>query len=113
MTPNSINEACCFKQSSLQQTFYLLRQGHPSLALAVQNIIAHSKLSLLPEQHDEAIEMSLEAEMVSDIICSLSDIGDQACHSDNQSEQQLITLRTVLLEWLVYAQQFLADEAVE
>lgn len=91
----------------LQQTFALLRYEYPSLALTVQNLTASTHALAQPKQR---IAINLEATIVSEIINALSEIGDQACEDKHCSKERLIEIRAVLLEWLIYAQQFLVDE---
>lgn len=110
MPPHSVTQAHYFEHNCLQQTFCLLRQEYPSLALIVQNVITTSSKRQSPDQNNKTIAVTLAATDISDIVYSLSAIGDQACQNKSQSKEQLAIIQEVLREWLSYAQHFLRDE---
>ena len=99
-----------FDPQFLRQTFTLLRYEYPSLALIVQNLITSTQQSAPDSRSTQLIAINLEARTVSEIINGLSEIGDRACEDESYSKDNLIEIRAVLLEWLLYAQQFLIDE---
>ena len=93
---------CC-----LEFSFQLLREQHPTLALAIQNLTAEARLKQLANSDDKLLALDLDVQLVSDIVSALSDIAEHAAGSDEHDRDTMIAIHQTLLNWLLYAQTFL------
>ncbi len=85
---------------TLDHTFKLLRENHPSLALGIQNLL----MANIPKPSVENIEISLNAIAVSKIVVAISTIAGQAVRHKELPSQELIAIHATLLDWLIYTQ---------
>lgn len=105
-----------FNLQVLEHSFELLRPGHPSQALCIQNLTAvlharpYTKTTAHDDHRDTWIAIDLPAGRVSDIVSALSDVADSATGDGAESRREKIAIHRTLLAWMIYAQSFL-DEA--
>jgi len=95
----------------LESSFLLLRDIRPSLALTVQNLIAESRHYSEPHPRDKLITLNLDAQIVSDIVTTISLVAEQAASDDDCDKEHMIAIHQTLLDWLLYAQCFVGDVA--
>ena len=105
------NQSCdrpdVFERRTLEQTFNILRKQYPSLALAVQNILASGCLTqeLSPSDlsEQEHFFMGLDAHTVGKIVAGLTQIGNHSL--DNMSDdEQLIIIKLLIQQWMALAE---------
>lgn len=95
-----------FTRNSLKKCFELLRINTPSLALLIQNILMESS-----ERFPEAtVALDLDETTVSQIVEKLAAIGEAAAGDDSISKTDLIKIRSILMDWMIYAQTFLGED---
>lgn len=95
-----------FPRETLSLSFSLLRAEHPTLALIVQNKLYEADAPK-KTKNSEYLWLCLEAQQTADIITALSEIGEHAAQSSKHSQEELITIRSLLLDWLFFAQSSL------
>ncbi len=96
-----------FSRGALEFTFRLLRHHSPSLALAVQNVLAGNILTLdsplhstPPSRTSDHFMVYVDAHTVGKVVAALTEIGQQAlANKQRQDSGQLIVLRTLIQEW--------------
>ena len=98
-----------FNRASLELTFKLLRPHQPNLALCVQNILTETRCLKAPYDPEENIELELEEQAVAEIVDRLAEIGQTMSQANQYSKQDLIAVRCLLMDWLIYAQSFLSS----
>jgi hypothetical protein len=92
-----------FTRNSLKKCFELLRINTPSLALLIQNVLMESS-----ERFPEAtVALELDEATVSQIVEKLAAIGEAAAVDNTISKAELVKIRSMLMDWMVYAQTFL------
>lgn len=96
-----------FNRASLELTFKLLRPHQPTLALCIQNILTETRCINAPYDPEELISLEFEEQTVADIVDKLAEIGQSMSQDSHYSKQDLIAVRCLLMDWLIYAQSFL------
>ena len=93
-----------FPVESIDLSFQLLRERFPSLSLILQNQLFIAKHQ--PENIDEGETLlKLKIEEAASIIVAISGIGEAVAEDNNASKEQLILVRSLLMDWMIYAQQ--------
>lgn len=95
-----------FSRNTLEKCFELLRGSRPSLALVIQNILMESD-QRFPEC---TVALDLDEGHVSQIVEVLAEVGEVFAGDNNVSETELIKIRSILMDWMVYAQTFLDEQ---
>ncbi len=90
-----------FSRGALDLTFRFLRQPEPRLALIIQNILAQK---ITKRQVTDQFQVDLPPEQVSQILSTLTYLGEQALsnsHGKSQSQDngQLLVLRCLIQDW--------------
>jgi len=98
-----------FNRASLELTFKLLRTHQPKLALCIQNILTETRCFNTPYDPEELIPLAFEDHAVAEIVDKLAEIGQSMSHDPHYSKQDLIAVRCLLMDWLIYAQSFLSS----
>jgi hypothetical protein len=92
-----------FNRGTLELTFKVLRNKFPTLALRVQNVI----VSAYPrgDYHTgiTAAELPLNAESAAKIVQALSALSDQLVVSGHSQRADVVMIRSLLLDWLMFA----------
>ena len=98
-----------FPKETLELSFKHLREPYPALALLLQNqlVRATQKHKTNPEND---LPLALTTQEASEIIVTLSMIAEKRADNDHSSKEQLIELRSLLLDWLIYAQSHINSE---
>lgn len=86
--------------ATLQGTFKKLRKPKPQLALTIQNAMVAARPAA--NQHQRCV--TLAPGSVQQIVQFLSDLNSQLSSSPVSDGYQLANIRTLLLDWLYYAQ---------
>ncbi|MGK0440444.1 MAG: hypothetical protein ACJA0N_000233 [Pseudohongiellaceae bacterium] len=96
----------------MELSFTYLRDPYPSLALTLQNQLYKSIHNPQNSKIDQA-QLTLTNTEASEIIIALSNIAEELTEDklSGTEPEQLIQLRSLLLDWLIYAQS--AIEALD
>lgn len=101
-----------FSRGALQLTFRVLRKNKPAIALEIQNCLALCPLEKPAEIDDipatDHFRVDLPAETLRDLLFGLSELVED--HETNPVLRDLgsmVTLRTLISDWLDYAQPYL------
>jgi hypothetical protein len=94
-----------FTRNSLEKCFELLRENSPSLAILIQNALMECN-QRFPESQ---VCLQLDEITVNHIVAKLAEIGDAAAAANSAPKTELIKIRSVLMDWMVYAQSFQLD----
>ena len=89
-----------FTRNSLEKCFELLRENSPSLAILIQNALMECN-QRFPESQ---VSLQLDEITVNHIVAKLSEIGEAAAVTNRSPKTELIKIRSVLMDWMVYAQ---------
>lgn len=100
-----------FNRGTLELTFKVLRRKYPALALRVQNIIVttyprgdyHTGVSVM--------ELPLDAAGAAKIVQALSALSDQMATSSQPQRGDLTMIRSLLLDWLMFARARCYEQA--
>lgn len=100
-----------FNRGTLELTFKVLRRKYPALALRVQNIIVatyprgdyHTGVSVM--------ELPLDATEAARIVQALSALSDQMATSAQPQRGDLTMIRSLLLDWLMFARARCYEQA--
>ncbi len=95
-----------FSVACLDLTFRLLRREKPQLALLIQNILEPARHEHGNDFYEQQLSIELAVDKVCLIVEFLAETGEAAAHNQQQSKEELIAIRSVLLDWLLYAQSF-------
>ncbi|MEE8057298.1 MAG: hypothetical protein V3T17_05615 [Pseudomonadales bacterium] len=98
-----------FSLGCLEFSFHLLRSQHPTLALAVQNLIAKARLNPINNSREKVLLIKLEVQLVSNIVSALSNIAELVANTNDRNKEEKVAIHQVLLDWLLYAQTFLNE----
>lgn len=96
-----------FNRGTLELTFKILRKRRPSLALHIQNAL----ISVYPrnDYHTAftADELPLHAEIIQQIAQALVTLSEEllTASTGNQSRNDLVIVRSLLLDWLMLSQE--------
>lgn len=101
-----------FSRGALQLTFRIMRKKKPAIALQIQNCLAVCPLEKPQEIENvpatDHFKVELAAETLRDLLFGLSELVEER---DNKSDLNdlgsLVTLRTLISDWLAYAQPYL------
>lgn len=92
-----------FNRGTLELTFKVLRDKFPALALRVRNIIVSS---YPPGDYHTGIsvaELPLNADGAARIVQALSQLSEQLAVSGPAQRTDLTMIRSLLLDWLMFA----------
>lgn len=100
-----------FNRGTLELTFKVLRQPFPALALQVQNITVaayprgdyHTGVSVM--------ELPLDAASAARIVQALSQLSDRMATSGQPQRGDLTMIRSLLLDWLMFARARCYEQA--
>ncbi|WP_101759385.1 hypothetical protein [Oceanicoccus sp. KOV_DT_Chl] len=98
-----------FSLDCLELSFQLLRDNHPATALRIQNLIAEQRLQHINNAQDKLIALDLDVYEVSDIVSIIAQQAEIIATQENKTKTEMIIVHQTLLDWLLYAQSFLAD----
>lgn len=101
-----------FSLDGLEFSFELLREHHPALALCVQNLIAEARIQHQHCREEKQFPLDMSVSDVSAIVTALASIAEQSANSALDGEDTMIAIHQILLDWLLYAQSFIPDDAV-
>lgn len=94
-----------FNRATLELTFKTLRKRKPSLALQIQNAL----VSVYPhnDYHTAftAAELPLCPKTINEIAQALLALSEELLASNNQQRNDLIMVRSLLLDWLMLAHE--------
>lgn len=94
-----------FNRATLELTFKMLRNRKPALALHIQNAL----VSVYPrnDYHTAftAAELPLHAETINDIAQALLALSEELLVNRHQQRNDLIIVRSLLLDWLMLAHE--------
>lgn len=94
-----------FNRSTLELTCKMLRKKRPSLALRVQNalVVAYPR----NDYHTglAATELPLSAEVARQIVQALSALSDEMVATGQANRAELVLIRSLLLDWLMFARE--------
>jgi hypothetical protein len=92
-----------FNRSTLELTCKMLRKKRPSLALLVQNalVIAYPR----NDYHTglAASELPLSVQVAHQIVQALSALSDEMVATGQANRSELVLIRSLLLDWLMFA----------
>ena len=95
-----------FNRGTLELTFKMLRQRRPTLALHIQNAL----VSVYPrnDYHTAftAAELPLSAATITQIAQALLTLSDELLAAGNQQRNELVIVRSLMLDWLMLAREF-------
>jgi hypothetical protein len=107
-TRETIQRPDIFSRGALELTFRLLRSEHPSLSLAVRNLLADTSVPLPDEAFHSPLGdhfyIHLEAQIVGKIVDALTKLGQSALMESRQDTGRLVVLRTLIKEWMTLAE---------
>lgn len=103
-TPDPTLESHDFSHETLTNTFTLLRDKKPSLALIIQNTLTAHQQRHPEEHHSKPITINLSPTRIATIVHVLSDIASKKAEDKTSSKELLLLIRNVILDWLVFAQ---------
>lgn len=87
-----------FSRQCLQDSFQLLRDSRPALALQIQNCLVNDT------DEEGFIAICFDTDTVVEIVDTLAELADMIAEDHSFDESELIAVRSVLMAWLVYAQ---------
>ena len=95
-----------FNRATLELTFKMLRPRRPALALQVQNAL----VSVFP-RHDyhtafTAVELPLSAATITQIAQALLALSEELLAAGSQQRNDLVIVRSLMLDWLMLAREF-------
>ncbi|MFT3931421.1 MAG: hypothetical protein QM709_14115 [Spongiibacteraceae bacterium] len=94
-----------FNRATLELTFKLLRKRKPALALHIQNAL----VSVYPrsDYHTAftAAELPLHADTINEIAQALLVLSEELLCNRQQQRNDLIIVRSLLLDWLMLAHE--------
>lgn len=101
-----------FSRGALQLTFHVLRKKKPAIALEIRNCLALCPLEKPLEIDDipatDHFKVELTAETLRDLLYGLTELVDEREKSKELSDYgNLVSLRTLISDWLAYAQPYL------
>ena len=101
-----------FSRGALQLTFRFLRKKKPAIALEIQNCLANNPLKKPDEIADtpanDHFEVRLSPESLRDLLFGLSELVEDREHNPELTELgNMITLKTLISDWLDYAKPYL------
>jgi hypothetical protein len=91
-----------FTRNSLEKCFELLRENSPSLAILIQNALMECD-QRFPESQ---VSLKLDESTVNHIVAKLAEIGEATAVDTSAPKNELIKIRSILMDWMVYAQSF-------
>jgi hypothetical protein len=102
---SSANYRDLFNRSTLELTYKMLRKKRPSLALLIQNVLVtayprddyHTGLT--------AAELPLDADVARQIVHALSSLSDDMVAAGQTNRAELVLIRSLLLDWLMFARE--------
>jgi hypothetical protein len=102
---SSSNYRDLFNRSTLELTCKMLRKKRPALALRVQNVLViayprddyHTGLT--------AAELPLDADVARQIVHALSALSDEMVAAGQTNRAELVLIRSLLLDWLMFARE--------
>jgi hypothetical protein len=97
-----------FSRANLELAFKLLRPCQPTLAILLQNALTLAHCPNTPHNPDEESILNFDEETVAAIVDQLAEIGHAMSANTRYSQQDLIAIRCLLMDWLIYAQSFMA-----
>lgn len=94
-----------FNRATLELTFSILRKRQPVLALQIQNTL----VSVYPrdDYHTAftAAQLPLRAETINQIAQALLDLSEELLSARTQQRNDLVIVRSLLLDWLMLAHE--------
>ncbi len=104
-TDKTSNDRDLFNRATLELTFKMLRKRQPSLALQIQNAL----VSVYPhnDYHTAftAAELPLSAATINRTAQALFVLSEELVAAGNQQRNDLIMVRSLLLDWLMLAHE--------
>lgn len=91
-----------FTRNSLGKCFECLREHSPTLAILIQNALMESN-QRFPESQ---VALDLDESTVKEIVAKLAEVVETMTAASNVPKDQLTNARSILMEWMVYAQSF-------
>lgn len=107
-----------FSRGALQQTFRLLRNSHPALALKVQNIMSQAAIEK-PEEFDgdprtDNFEINLDGEDLQAILESLVSMADlnklRTLNSNVTELGNLVIVKALIQDWIDVARYYMDQQ---
>lgn len=107
-----------FSRGALQQTFRLLRQSHPALALKVQNILSQTAIPK-PEEfrgdpRTDNFEINLEGEdlqAILEALVSMADLNKLRTLRGNVTELgNLVIVKALIQDWIEVARHYMQQQ---
>lgn len=92
-----------FNRGTLELTFKVLRHKYPALALQVQNIIVSAYARGDYHTGITAAELPLNADGAAKIVQALSALSEQLVIAGHTQRGDLVMIRSLLLDWLMFA----------
>jgi hypothetical protein len=106
--PDHSSTTHTISRHTLELSFELLRSQRPALALLVQNILSTQRHPAGNLPSSDMIKPKLAEHQVAEIVESLAEIGQRASKTLDYEREQLIEIRCVLMDWIIYAQGFMS-----
>lgn len=100
-----------FNRGTLELTFKVLRRKYPALALRVQNIIATTYPRGDYHTGVSVDELPLDAAAAAQIVQALSALCDGMATSGQAQRGDLTMIRSLLLDWLMFARARCYEQA--
>jgi hypothetical protein len=97
-----------FTRNSLEKCFELLREDSPSLAILIQNSLMECD-QRFPESQ---VSLRLDESTVNHIVAKLAEIGETAAVENSVPKTELVKIRSILMDWMVYAQSFQIESPI-
>ena len=102
-----------FNRGTLELTFKILRRQHPALALRVQNAIVTAYARDDYHTGLTADQLPIDPVVVRRIVAALSRLSDELVASRRPHKVDLVMVRSLLLDWLMFTRDRLDHPPAE